>query len=89
MIAPVWKNWELFVGAKYNIVTARLANSVAITYTDDVKVDRIAGAAGWFLTKNILLKGEYIVQKYEDFPIQDYRSGGKFNGYVIDAVVGF
>ena len=83
------KTENFFVGAKYNAVTARLANTAAITFTGDVKVDRVAGAAGWFLTKNILLKGEYVVQKYKDFPAQDYRAGGKFNGYVIEAVVGF
>jgi hypothetical protein len=54
-----------------------------------VKVDRTAFAAGWFMTKNILLKAEYVDQKYKDFVSTDYRSGGKFNGYVIEAVVGF
>lgn len=83
------KTENFFIGAKYNTVTAGLANAPGITYVDDVKVNRIAGAAGWFLTKNVLLKGEYVVQKYKDFPAQDYRAGGKFNGYVIEAVVGF
>jgi hypothetical protein len=83
------KDENLFIGAKYNTVSARLANTTAITYAGDVKLDRIAAAAGWFLTKNVLLKGEYVVQKYKDFPTQDYRAGGKFNGYVIEAVVGF
>jgi len=40
------------------------------------------------------LKGEYVTQKYRHFentitPNTDYRAGGKFNGYVIEAVVGF
>ncbi|MFP5079443.1 hypothetical protein [Pedobacter sp. JCM 36344] len=83
------KNENLFIGAKYNTVKARLANTAVINYADDVKINRVAAAAGWFLTKNVLLKGEYVVQKYEDFPTQDYRAGGKFNGYVIEAVVGF
>lgn len=78
------KTENLFVGLRYNAVKARLAG-----YTDDVKVDRFAVAAGWFLTKNILLKGEIVNQKYTDFLTSDYRSGGKFNGYVIEAVVGF
>jgi hypothetical protein len=88
-------NENLFIGAKYNTVSARLANNPTATgagpilYTGDVKIDRVAGAAGWFLTKNILLKGEYVVQKYKDFPTQDPRAGGKFNGYVLEAVVGF
>lgn len=89
------KTENFFVGAKYNVVTAQLANVAAVgatsamVYTQDVKVDRIAFAAGWFMTKNILLKGEYVTQKYKNFPIADYRSAGKFKGYVIQAVVGF
>ncbi len=86
---------NFFIGAKYNVVTATLPDvaavgtAPAITYANDVKVDRIAFAAGWFMTKNILLKGEYVTQKYKDFPTADFRSAGKFKGYVIQAVVGF
>ena len=89
------KDENLFIGAKYNTVKARLANNAvgsgagSIIYNGDVTINRIAGAAGWFLTKNILLKGEYVVQKYKDFPVADIRAGGKFNGYVVEAVVGF
>jgi hypothetical protein len=75
---------NLFIGARYNTVKARLAN-----FSNDVTVDRTAFAAGWFLTKNVLLKGEYVIQNYKDFPAADYRSGGQFKGYVIEAVVGF
>ena len=88
-----WEN--LFLGLRYNAVTARLANNTAgtgagtITYTGDVTVNRFAVAGGWFLTKNVLLKGEYVIQHYEDFPAADFRAGGKFNGYVVEAVVGF
>lgn len=88
-------NENLFIGAKYNTVSARLANNATgtgagpIAYTADVKIDRVAAAAGWFLTKNVMLKGEYVVQKYKDFPTADIRSGGKFNGYIVEAVVGF
>ncbi|MEO5911217.1 MAG: hypothetical protein ABIP95_10040 [Pelobium sp.] len=75
---------NLFVGARYNKVDARLAGM-----TTDVAVDRTSFSAGWFLTRNILLKAEYTDQKYKDFLATDYRNGGKFNGYVIQAVVGF
>lgn len=77
-------NENLFAGVRYNSVKGQLAG-----IPGDVSVNRVAGAAGWFLTRNILLKGEYVVQKYNDFPTTDYRSSGKFNGYVIEAVVGF
>jgi hypothetical protein len=83
------KEENLYAGVRYNAVSARPANTTAITYTDDVKVNRFAAVAGWFLTKNILLKGEYVIQKYKDFPSNDYRNTGKVNGYVVEAVVGF
>ncbi len=75
---------NLFLGARYNTVKAQLVGK-----SNDVKLDRVALAGGYFLTKNVLLKGEYVVQKYKDFPTTDYRNGGKFNGVVIEAVVGF
>jgi hypothetical protein len=86
---------NLFVGARYNVVTAKLANvaavgtTPAIVYDDDIEVNRIAFGAGWFLTDNILLKGEYVKQQYKKFPTADFRNGGEFSGYVIQAVVGF
>ena len=80
---------NVYAGVRYNNVQAKLANTALITYTEDVKVDRFAAVAGWFVTKNILMKGEYVVQQYKNFPAADYRSGGKFNGFVIEAVVGF
>lgn len=75
---------NLFVGVRYNTVTARLAGT-----TSDIEINRVAGSAGWFLTNNILLKAEVVNQKYLDFAPTDYRHGGKFYGYVIQAVVGF
>jgi hypothetical protein len=86
---------NLFVGVRYNSLDYRPANvaaagtAPAITYTQDVKVNRLAFGAGWFLTKNVLLKGEYVTQEYKDLPTADYRNGGEFKGYVIQAVVGF
>jgi hypothetical protein len=77
-------NEDLFLGVRYNTVKAELAG-----LADKVTVDRFAVGAGWFLTKNVLLKGEIVNQNYKDFPTTDYRNGGKFNGYVIQAIVGF
>jgi len=78
------KTEDLFIGARYNTVSARLAGM-----TTDVSVDRVAFSAGWFMTPNILLKAELSDQKYNDFLATDVRSGGKFHGYMIQAVVGF
>ncbi len=78
------KEENVYLGARYNAAKARLAG-----ITQDVKVDRFALAAGWFLTKNVLLKTEYVVQNYKDFPNTDYRNGGEVKGIVVEAVVGF
>jgi hypothetical protein len=75
---------NVFAGVRYNLVKGKLAGM-----TNDISVDRVAAGAGWFLTKNVMLKAEYVIQQYKDFPPTDYRSNGKFNGYVIEAVVGF
>lgn len=78
------KSENFFLGARYNSVKATLAGMA-----NDVSVNRTSFAGGWFMTKNVLLKGEIVNQKYVDFPTSDYRSSGKFNGYVIEAIVGF
>lgn len=75
---------NIFLGARYNTVKAELTGA-----TKDVQIDRVSVGAGWFLTKNILLKGEYVNQEYKDFATGSIFEGGKFNGYMIQAVVGF
>jgi len=79
-------NENLFLGARYNIVNSEVLMGSAV---EDVKVDRVAVGAGWFLTKNIVMKGEYVNQKYSDFPQADYRHNGKFNGVVLQAAISF
>jgi len=78
------ENEQLYVGLKYNTVKARLKG-----YTTDVTVNRVAFAAGWYPTKNLLLKGEYVNQTYDGYDSSSRLDGGKFNGLVIQAVVGF
>ena len=80
------KNENLYVGGRLNGVKSEMVfGGVA----QDVKINRTAFAAGWFVTRNVLVKGEYVIQNYKDFPNTDFRNGGKFNGYVIEAAVSF
>jgi len=78
------QNENLFVGARYNYVKGRLQD-----IDNEVTVERLVGSAGWFITRNVMLKGEYVTQKYFDFPANDIRNEGKFHGYMIAASVGF
>jgi hypothetical protein len=86
----------MYVGAKYNVVngdlvfgTSTVQPSISQGVRQHVKVERSAVAAGWFITPNILMKAEYVTQKYMDFPAADLRSNGKFEGFVIEGVIGF
>lgn len=89
-------NDKMYVGAKYNVVDGDLAFGQVTTQPDinqgvrnDVKIERTAIAAGWFITQNILLKAEYVTQKYKDFPATDIRYNGKFEGWVLEGIIGF
>lgn len=89
-------NNKMYIGARYNLVDGDLAFGQTTTQPaisqgirDNVKVERTAVAAGWFITPNILMKGEYVTQKYRDFPATDIRSNGRFEGFVIEGIIGF
>lgn len=79
-------NENLFAGLRYNIVNSEQVFGGNI---EQINVDRFAIGAGWFITKNILLKGEYVTQSYTDFPNTDYRHNGKFNGVSFQAAIAF
>lgn len=75
---------NLFLGVRYNQVKGELVNA-----TTEQTIDRVAFGAGWFLTKNILMKGEYVNQNYKGYATGNILNGGNFKGVVIQAVVGF
>ena len=74
---------DVFLGARYNTVSSTEPSGT------DVSINRYQISAGWFLTDNILLKGEYINQDYNDFAPGSLLSNGNFNGFMIEAAVGF
>ena len=86
------KNEQAYVGARYVTVTGE-PDGAAFKNADgtrkEIGISRLAFAAGWFPTKNLLLKGEFVMQSYKDFPITDYRNEGEFSGFVVEAVIGF
>lgn len=86
LIYRLGKTEDIFVGAKYNQVQGEVKFAGALT---EVTQDRIQIGAGWFITDNIVIKGEYVNQNYKGFPRTDLRSGGRFNGLMLEAVVGF
>lgn len=75
---------NVFVAGRYTQMSGRPQG-----FTNDVSIDRLTFSAGWFPTRNLLLKGEYVNQNFNDFPTTDYRNEGNFNGVMVQAVVGF
>jgi hypothetical protein len=80
---------NIYVGARYNVANIELGNLDTAGEYAMSSSDRIAIAAGWYILDQMLLKGEYMMQNYNDFATGDYRNEGKINGFIIQAVVGF
>jgi len=75
---------NFWVGFRYNTVTALLQG-----YTSNITVNREAGSLGWFITRNIMAKAEYVNQDYQGYPANNILNGGNFHGAVLEASIGF
>ncbi|MDR3679447.1 MAG: hypothetical protein P4L41_05735 [Flavipsychrobacter sp.] len=75
---------HFWIGGRYNTVSAAVQGLPA-----DITIDRAVGSVGWFVTRNIMLKAEYVNQLYLNYPTANILNGGKFYGTMIEASVGF
>ncbi|WP_246074249.1 hypothetical protein [Flavobacterium daemonense] len=55
------ENERFYIGGKYNLVDGKLANANA----EAIQINRFEAAAGWFMTKNVLAKLDYVNQNYK------------------------
>jgi len=76
-------NENFYVAGRYNNVSGDLANG------DDIDVTRFNIGGGYFMTKNILVKLEYVNQKYDGYNNTSILHEGKFNGFVAEAIIAF
>ena len=75
---------KLYLGGRYNYVKGSF-----LGMPNDVSVNRTQLGGGWFVTPTVLLKTEYMIQNYNDFPLTDIRNGGKIKGYMVEGTVSF
>ena len=76
---------QYYIGARYNQVKGNIQAGA-----DNIKVSRFNIGAGWFMTKNILTKLEYVHQKYDGKGYEGSKfQGGEFSGVNIEAVISF
>ena len=80
----VGPNDELFAAVRYNKVAGQLTG-----IPGDVGAKRWQVGAGMFLTPMIMAKLEYVKQEFIGYPTSHVRHGGKFNGLMLEGVVGF
>jgi hypothetical protein len=74
---------NLYLGGRYNYVDGEEVGG------NNVDVSRFQLGAGWFMTKNILTKVEYVNQEYNGYNPETILDQGKFNGVMVEAAISF
>ncbi len=82
---------QFYVAGRYNSVKGNAGYAAGTTKPNDQEVTRTNIGAGWFMTKNVLMKAEYVNQSYNsDTTVwSNTLSGEEMNGLVIEAVISF
>lgn len=74
---------KFYVGARYNQVDAEDESG------DDIEISRFNLSAGWFLTKNIMAKIEYVSQQHDGYNSASIFNEGQFDGFMLETVISF
>lgn len=77
------KTENYYFGGRYNQVKGEMPDG------DKIDVSRFNIGGGWFMTNNIMVKLEYVNQKYKGYNPNSIYHGGKFSGFVAEAVIAF
>src|SRR5688572_27700338 len=75
---------QAYAAVRYNKAEGELAG-----IADNVGANRWQLAGGWFVNPHILMKGEYVRQEYQGYPLANIRNGGTFSGVMLEGVIGF
>ena len=78
------KDESAYIAARYNTAEGQLVGAPA-----DVKVRRTQFGAGYFISRNILAKAEWVNQDYDGFPTVNILHGGRFRGLMFEGAVAF
>ncbi|WP_420317579.1 hypothetical protein [Ekhidna sp.] len=76
---------NLFIGGRFNSVSGEPADGAPTQ-----EINRTNLGFGWFLTKNVATKLEYVTNKYEGDGWNGTKfQGAQFDGIVLEATIGF
>jgi len=79
------KDENLYIGGRYNTVFGKTRESATV----NLEINRLNVGAGWFLSKNILTKVEYVDQQYVGNAWLGRFAGAEFSGVNVEAVISF
>ena len=74
---------DVYLGGRYNLVSGELVSG------EEIDIDRINIGGGWFLTKDVLAKLEYVKQTYDGYAVGSKYENGEFDGVMLEAVISF
>ncbi|MEO1023469.1 MAG: hypothetical protein AAFW89_13070 [Bacteroidota bacterium] len=76
---------KVYLGGRYNFVTGEQADDAGTQ-----EITRINLGGGWFLTRNVLAKFEYVISSYDGDGFDNSKlQGAEFDGFVLEAVISF
>jgi hypothetical protein len=76
---------KFYIAGRYNSVKGKARTSA----TSNLEIQRFNFGGGWFISKNILVKAEYVNQQYLGSAWTGRFAGAKFNGFDIEALISF
>jgi hypothetical protein len=79
---------QFYVGGRYNRVSGYASYDTGTDQPATTMVSRINIGGGYFMTKNTLVKLEYVTQDYDE-NFTGALESANFNGVVLEAVIGF
>jgi hypothetical protein len=79
------KKEQFYVAGRYNEVSGKMRESA----TDELNISRINAGAGWYITKNVLVKLEYVTQDYNGDAWTGRFEGANFSGFMGEAAISF
>lgn len=76
---------RFYLGGRYNTVSGKMRESAS----ENLDISRVNFGGGWYLSKNVLTKVEYMKQQYEGNAWTGRFAGAEFSGVVVEAVISF
>ncbi len=80
---------NFYIGGRYNTMKADMGAAKDKPGHYEIDINRVAVAAGWYMTKNIMAKVEYVKQKYNGFPTGSINDGAEFDGLTLQGSIAF